>query len=155
MSNPLHSSQLPGQGSPTSKPAASWTPNLKGSNLPRAATNGIQQGFSLIYSLRDTANQTLTDLANMVEYGTWLDLIQTSPQGMPNGALWFVTDRRDIVYQVRIDRKSTAPQWFFAIGIQWENTPVTDKLGLNDTGYMVAANSHLTVWNGTAWVTLI
>lgn len=148
--NSIVSTQLPGRGRPPSKPAASWFPNLKGTNLPHAAANGIQQGFSLLYSLRDTANQTQTDLNNMSQYGTWQERTQVNADGMPNGALWYHTDFLGAVYQVRLDPKSNSLQWFWASGVIWLPPGVTfnANLGPNDIGLLLAAHGYLFVWDG-------
>lgn len=149
MSKPV-SSLIPGSGRPSSKPAANWTPNLKGTDLPRAASNGIQQGFTLLYSLRDTVNQTQIDLYNMVQYGTWQERTQTSPSGLPNGALWCHTDFLNAVYQARVDPKSNTLQWWYASGVIWlppgVNFNVT--LGANDIGLQLAIHGYLLVWDG-------
>src|SRR5215475_9709154 len=92
--------------STTPRAASGWYPPLNNLGLPRALTNGIQQGFSLTYSLRDTVTQLQTQVQSiqnkMVQYGTNKQRTQdpNSAGLVPDGALFFETDTGD-VYQSR------------------------------------------------------
>lgn len=107
----MSTTPVPGQ---PSQPASGWFPSLRGSNLPAAAQNGIQQGFTLLYSLRDTVNQLQATVKNMVQYGTAQQRSQVSAQAMPDGALFFETDTGG-VYQARLKPNSTTRDWVLAI----------------------------------------
>ena len=144
-----------GQTTP-SQPASGWYPSLDGLNLPRALTNGVQQGFSLIYSLRDTVNQLQTTVSRMVQYGTHSDRTQTKAQATPDGALWFETDRATVFYQARFNINSSVREWFYAGGIMYDtlaNRPAAPDLGANDVGFLFLASggNQLYRWNGTGW----
>jgi hypothetical protein len=132
-----------------SQPPASWQPNLTGLDLPRPLTQAIQQSFSLVYSLRDTSSQTQTNLNNMIQYGTHLARTETSAQSVPDGALWFETDRPALFYQSRMGSAGNR-EWFYAGGILIEQ---------QYTGWTVNDKWALAIWqgffqyfNGTTWV---
>jgi hypothetical protein len=93
----------------TAKPGA-WFPSLKGTDLPTAAINGIEQGFTLLYALRDSVTQLQQSTAKLVQYGTKQDRQQANAQALADGALWVETDTH-LIYQVRMDPKSTSKQW--------------------------------------------
>jgi len=111
----MSTTPIPGQ---SSQPPSSWFPNLKGSGLPRTAINGLQQSFSLIYSLRDTLAQLETTVRNLVQYGTNQERTQVngglSAQAVPDGALYFETDTGQ-VFQSRLNPNSTTRDWFLVI----------------------------------------
>ena len=107
----MSTSSTPGQ---PSQPASGWFPSLRGSNLPQAAVNGIQQGFSLVYSLRDTVNQLQVTVKNMVQYGKASERSQVNPQAVPDGALFLETDTR-AVYHARLKTNSTTRDWVLVI----------------------------------------
>jgi hypothetical protein len=142
---------------PRVQPATGWFPSLKGTNLPRAAVNGIQQGFTLIYSLRDTVNQQADTIGKLIQFGTHKDRTTTQAQAMPQGMLWFESDRITVFYQTRLNPPATTMDWFYAGGIYLDvlaNRP-TD-LGLvkdgrkGDIGFLFLASDahHLYAWNG-------
>ena len=141
---------------PQAQPATGWFPALKGTNLPRAAVNGIQQGFTLIYSLRDTVAQLKATVSKLTQYGTHLSRTQTKAQAMPDAAFWFETDSATAFYQARFDPKQTTRNWFYAGGIMYDalsNRP-TD-LGPHDVGFLfIATGGQFSRWNGTAWTAL-
>lgn len=140
---------------PRVQPATGWFPSLKGSNLPRAAVNGIQQGFSLIYSLRDTVNQQASTVSNLIQFDTHKDRIETRAQSMPGGMIWLESDRNTAFYQTRLAPNSTTRDWFYAGGIYYDvmaNRP-TDLNNINDVGFLFLASDahHLYHWNGASW----
>ena len=139
----------------STQPAAGWFPSLNSSGLPRAAVNGIQQGFSLIYSLRDTVNQQADTVANLIQFDTHLDRIKTNAQAMPESMLWFESDRNTVFYQTRLAPNSTTRDWFYAGGIYYDlqaNQP-TDLDNVHDIGFLFLSSDghHLYHWNGASW----
>lgn len=149
-------------GSP-SQPAGGWFPNLQGLGLPRAVTNGLQQGFSLIYSLRDAVNQQQATVTAMVQYGSHQNRLQTNAQALPDGAVWFETDRATVFYQARLSPASSSRQWFYAGGIYYatvsnQATDLAQEPG--NVGFLFLSNnqpqrSYLYRWNGAGWDLLI
>ena len=145
-------------GTPTpSQPATGWYPNLSGQGLPKALTNGLQQGFTLIYSLRDSVNQQGSMISKLLQYGKHLDRINTQAQAMPSGTLWFESDRQTAFYQARLAPQQTTLAWFYAGGIYADlikNRP-TD-LAQNDLGFLFLAldQSQFYRWDGKAWSTV-
>jgi len=136
------------------QPATGWYPNLNGTGLPRAAVNGIQQSFTMLYALRDTVNQQKNTLDKSVQYDNHLNRLQTNAEAMPDCALWFESDRRTVFYQTRLKMESTTREWFYAGGIHYDllaNRP-TDLAG-DDLGFLFLGSDdhHLYHWNGTAW----
>jgi len=107
----VSTSGVPG---PPSQPASGWFPNLEGLNLPRALTNGLQQGFSLIYSLRDAVNQLEATVQAMIQYGTSGQRGKVNAQAVPNGALYLETDTGKI-YQSRLSSNSTTRTWILVV----------------------------------------
>jgi streptogramin lyase len=99
----------------SAQPPSSWYPNLSGLNLPRALTNGMQQAFSLLYSLRDSMTQAQQTTNRFVQYGTEKERTQTDAQSAPDGALWFDTDADGAgvyrVFQARLNPDTTTRQW--------------------------------------------
>ncbi|HEY6369855.1 MAG TPA: hypothetical protein VIX37_04705 [Candidatus Sulfotelmatobacter sp.] len=156
---------------PQVQPASGWFPLLKGTNLPRAAVNAVQQGFSLLYSLRDTVNQQASTLSKMIQFGTHNERINTRAQSMPDGMLWFESDRTTVFYQTGPPRKpknidintaqqsfSTTRDWYYAGGIYLDAMPnrPANLNNVNDVGFLFlsfdAAPNHLLRWNGKTWV---
>jgi len=149
----MSTTPVPGQ---QIQPAGSWFPSLKGTNLPPAAINGITQGFSLIYSLRDSVNQQANTITQLIQYDTHKDRLQTRAQSMPDGMLWFESDRPTAFYQTRLKPRSTTRDWYYAGGIYYDllaNRPRPDELDERDFGFLFLASDahHLYAWNGTAW----
>ena len=147
----MSTTPTPGQ---SIQPASGWFPSLKGSGLPAAAINGITQGFSLIYSLRDTVNQQSNTIQKLVQYDTHMDRIQTRAQSMPDSMLWFESDRPTVFYQTRLKPQSTTRDWYYAGGIYYDmiaNRP-TDLDG-RDFGFLFLGQDdhHLYAWNGKSW----
>ena len=93
-----------------SQPASGWYPPLNNLGLPTQLTNGIQQGFTLIYSLRDTVNQLQATVSKLVQYGSSQNRQNTNAQAMPDAALWFETDTGKI-YQARLNSTSNLREW--------------------------------------------
>lgn len=142
---------------PTVQPATGWYPNLKDSGLSKSAQNGITQGYSLIYSLRDTVNQQATTLGKLIQFGTHKDRVNTRAQSMPQGMIWFESDRLTVFYQTRLHPPSTTMDWFYAGGIYYDvNANRPKDLGLvkdgrtGDVGFLFLASDlhHLFHWNG-------
>ena len=148
----------PGTPGRPSRPAAGWYPKLENQGLPRALTNGMQQSFSLVYSLRDTVDQLQQTFTRLVQYGTHLNRGLTQAQSVPDAAFWFETDRETVFYQARLAPPSTTRDWFYAGGIYaatFVNRP-TD-LGPNDLGFLflpIDKNNVFYRWNGTSWDTV-
>jgi hypothetical protein len=148
-------STTPVPGQPV-QPASGWFPSLKGANLPRAAINGITQGFSLLYSLRDTVNQQANTVRQLIQYDTHKDRIQTRAQSMPESMLWFESDRPTVFYQTRLKPQSTTRDWYYAGGIYYDllvNRPRPEELDERDFGFLFLASDdhHLYAWNGKSW----
>jgi hypothetical protein len=139
----------PGQPGASSQPAAGWYPQLDGLNLPRALTNGVQQGFSLIYSLRDATSQLQTAVARTIQYGTRQARTQTNPQAVPDGALWFETDRMSVFYQSRLAANSTTRSWVYAGGFLIGSQPA--DLGKGDAGFLALVGNQFYRWDGVQW----
>lgn len=142
---------------PRVQPATGWFPSLKGTNLPRQAINGIQQGFSLVYSLRDTVNQQADTVGRLLQFGTHQDRVNTRAQSMPQSMLWFESDRLTVFYQTRLAPPSTTMDWYYAGGIYYDiNANRPTDLGLvkdgrhGDVGFLFLASDlhHLFHWNG-------
>ena len=132
---------------------ANWYPQLNGLQLPQQLTSGITQAFQLVYSNRDQTTQNTASINHMIQYGTMQQRLNAAPTALPDGALWFVTDYPNAVYQVRMDPKMNQLAWFFATGIVWREptggTPGWTP-GLNDAGLMwVSGGGYLYVWDGT------
>jgi hypothetical protein len=130
-----------------------WQPQLVGLGLPPALTNGIQQAYSLIYSLRDAISQQ-GGLADLVEYGTHKERTRTPPTSVPSGTFYSEIDRGNVIYQARIPPGIDQPAWVYIIGTYSDvaaNRP-TD-LGANDQGFIFYATDTgvSSTWNGTAW----
>ena len=142
---------------PPSQPATGWYPNLRGTNLPAAAVNGINQGFSLIYSLRDTVNQQATTIGNLIRYDTHVNRLNTQAQSMPDCMLWFESDRATVFYQSRTAPQQTTRGWFYAGGIYaaLKKYQPTDLAG-NDLGFLFLAldEKQFYRWDGSAWGTV-
>lgn len=143
-------------GSP-SQPASGWYPNLRGTDVPASVQNGMQQSFSLLYSLRDTVNQQAATIGNLVQYNTHRNRVNTTAQSMPDCSLWFESDRNTAFYMSRIAPPQTTRAWFYAGGIYADlkkNQP-TD-LSANDLGFLFLAvdEKQLYRWDGKAWSTV-
>lgn len=146
--------------SPQIQPASGWYPNLRNSGLSNTAQNGIQQSFSLIYSLRDTVNQQNDTIGKLVQFGTHKDRVSTRAQSMPQNMLWFESDRLTVIYQTRLAPPATTMDWFYAGGIYYDvNANRPTDLGLvkdgrtGDVGFLFLASDlhHLYHWNGQDW----
>lgn len=140
------------------QPPANWYPTLSGLNLPQQLTDGVTQGFQLIYAARDKSDQNSDAINHLVMSGAMQDRLNAAPTALPQGALWFVTDYPDAVYQVRVDPKMNQLAWFYATGVIWRQPstpPPGFSLGLNDAGFMVVTTAALSVWDGTQWVQLL
>lgn len=135
-----------------SQPATGWSPSasLKGTNLPQAAVNAIEQIYALVYSLRDTVNQLQANTSRMLQYGTHANRLLAGSQAAPMGSLWFETDRPNVIYQARMP--SSSMQWIFAGGAFYGTTMPTD-LDTRDTGFIYydTNQNQLWRWTGTAW----
>lgn len=136
---------------------ATWFPQLDGLGLPRALTNGMGQAYSLIYSYRNQTDTTLTILARFVEYGLHRDRLNMATAGVPNGALWFETDRATVFYQARLLPEGPPAQWVYAGGIMWDvlaHRP--DDLKKADTGFLFQDSGSFQMyrWDGTAWAAI-
>lgn len=147
----------PGAPGMPSQPASGWFPNLSGQGLPKALTNGLQQGFMLIYSLRDAVNQLKNTLDQLIQFGSHLDRTTTQPEAMPAGMLWFESDRQTVFYQTRLAPQQTTRDWFYAGGIYadlFTNRP-TD-LADRDAGFLFLAlnQNQFYRWNGKGWDTV-
>lgn len=150
------------QGPPTnpgapSQPATGWYPNLRGTGAPAALQNGMQQSFSLLYSLRDTVNQQAQTIAKVIQYDTHLSRLNTTAQAMPDCGLWFESDRNTAFYMARLAPQQTTRAWFYQGGIYadlFQNQP-TD-LSDNDLGFLFLAidQKQLYRWDGKAWSTV-
>jgi hypothetical protein len=101
---------IPSSPGTPSQPASSWFPNLANLGLPRALTSGVQQSFSLVYSLRDQVNALQATVEKLLQYGTNHDRLQVNAQAMPDGALYFETDTKTI-WQARMNPKSNSREW--------------------------------------------
>lgn len=129
----------------------------KNGALPRQLTDAVQQAFQVTYSVRDQTTANADAINHMNMYGTMQQRLDTAPTAVPDGALWYVTDYPNAVYQNRMDPKINQLAWFYATGVVWqENTKwanaVGFTLGANDTGYMIATGGgYLLVWNGAAY----
>ena len=95
------------------QPAAGWYPNLDGSGLPRAAVNGINQIYTLLYSLRDTLSQHQATTSRMLQYGTGRDRMNVKASTLADGSLWVETDSTPPgkVYQVRYKPTTNDLEW--------------------------------------------
>jgi hypothetical protein len=136
------------------KPAKNWLPNLNGLKLPGQLTNAVQQHFLLTYSLRDTTSALQQAQERTIQYGLHITRVQTAAASVPDGALYYETDRAGVVYQARM--VASTEQWVVAGGIMWSTSGVqpTD-LGGQDAGFVyAAAGPSFSQWNGTAWVSL-
>lgn len=147
----------------SSQATASWYPQLTGLNLPRELTNGVGQVFALVYSLRDTVQQLSAAVGLLVEYGTHRDRVNTLPAAsVPKAALYFETDRGNVIYQARLPEGGVA-QWFYVGGI-WFDTlnqrPAPADLSANDQGLLFWATdtNQLYRWDSNlsppAWVAM-
>lgn len=144
---------------PRVQPATGWFPKLKGTNLPREVVNGMQQSFSLTYSLRDTVNQQSDTIQKLLQYDTHRNRKQTRAQSMPDCMLWFESDRQTAFYQARLQPDSTTRDWYYAGGIYFAASIYrpSDLDSTHDTGFLFmgldvpGGNFHLQRWNGTGW----
>ena len=142
--------QPPPSGRTRIQPPNRNYPQLQGLSLPTPLTQAITQGYQLSYAVRDqtTANQdAINHLAN---YGTWEDRLNTAPTALPVGALWFHTDFKNAVYQVRVDPKTNQLDWFYATGVIWVPPGLTFNpvLGINDIGLMILTGGRILIWDG-------
>lgn len=143
--------QTPSSRSRLNPPATAF-PTLDNLKLPRPLVDGVTRGYQLIYSVRDQATANTDAINHMTLYGTMQQRLEMSPTSLPDGALWFVTDYPDAVYQVRVDPKMNQLAWFYATGVVWKvptTPPAGFQLGLNDAGYMLVTATALLVWDGT------
>lgn len=135
-----------------SQTPGNWYPQLNGLELPQQLTSGITQAFQLVYANRDQTTQNTDSINHMVQYGTMQQRLAAAPTALPDGALWYVTDYPNAVYQVRMDPKMNQLAWFYATGVIWQEpaggTPGFSP-GLNDAGLMwVSGAGILYVWDG-------
>lgn len=147
---------------PPARQKAAFIPSLTGLGLPTQLTDSLSQNYTLLYSLRDTTSDTMAKLQmkldRRIQYGTHTTRAQQTtpssvPGDVPDGSLWFESDRPTVFYQARIPQEGGTPRWFYAGGIYYDvlaNQP-TD-LGADDTGFLFLAGTQLYRWSGTAWV---
>jgi hypothetical protein len=134
---------------------ATWYPNLNGLNLPSQLTQGIQQSFSLTYGLRDSVSQISNAVNRMIEYGTRNARNALAATAVPDGALYFESDRATVFYQARLSPRSNSPRWFYAGGIMFDtSTNRPTDLGQDDVGFLFLASdtTQMSRWDGAAWV---
>ena len=150
--------QQPIGGRSRVQPPATSYPSLENLKLPHALVQSINQSFQTTYAVRDQTTANADAINHMILYGTMADRLNSAPTALPDGALWFVTDYPNAVYEVRVDPKMNQLAWFYATGVIWKKPttpPAGFQLGLNDAGYMAVNGVLLQVWTGTAWQTLL
>ena len=143
-------------------PAANYPQlqNLKiGTNgaLPNQLTQAIQQSFETTYSVRDQTTANADAINHMLLYGSMQQRLDTAPTAVPDGALWYVTDYPNAVYQNRVDPKTQQLAWFYATGVVWQEnaqwaSTVGFALGPNDLGYThITGGGYIEIWNGKSF----
>lgn len=139
-------------------PASGYIPDLTGLKLPTPLIDAITQAYKLIYSLRDTLAQLQMTAARRVQYGTHAQRVQTNPQAVPDGALFFETDNGTIFYQARLAPQQTTRQWFLAGGAAAGSLSKQPAyLGQNDAGFqflqtgLPGNKEQLYIWTGSLW----
>lgn len=147
-------------GRTSSQPPAANYPQLQSARmppdgtLPRQLTQAIQQSFETTYAVRDQTTANSDAINSLVNYGTMQQRLDTAPTAVPDGALWYVTDFPNAVYQNRVDPKTHQLAWFYATGVIWqENSSWVNAVGwapgLNEVGLMwISGAGILYVWDG-------
>lgn len=81
--------------------------------MPQAAVNGINQAFTLLYSLRDTLTQHQATTLKMLQYGTDQDRKNTKASTLADGSLWVDTDAAHAgkIFQVRYKPTTNDLEW--------------------------------------------
>jgi hypothetical protein len=144
--------QIPSTGRARSQPPANWYPSIDG-KTDRSVVHAINQSYQLSYAVRDQTTANTDSINRMIQYGTHQARTQQAPTALPDGSLWYETDRPTWVYQVRLSKTSNQLDWFYAGGmvIGVALADLTD-LGLNDTGAIDILKPHIYQWDGKSFV---
>lgn len=118
----------------------------------KSQVDSVNTNLSSRIDANSKANTKLQGLLlDMVDYGTHARRLSLNTGKLPNGALYFETDRNNVEYQLQGNK------WFYTSGTMLGTLSPDQRptdLSTNDAGFMFQGTdtNKLYRWSGAAWV---